>query len=152
MTGDIAEGFTNLYREDVDGPMNLRPLTEENESTLAFLELFLPNEFLGGDSNFDRIFLSSAQQLLPGTSPSMRNIYEWNEGTLRVAGRLPDGSIPAGGSEAAIVEPGSPMFQNTIAHDSVSTDGSRLLFFASLGGPNQQLLMRKDHTSTTWVS
>ena len=66
---------------------------------------------------------------------------------MRVAGVLPGGSIPVGGSETAIPRAGS-----LVAHDSVSTDGSRLLFLASLGGPNQQLLMRKDHTSTTWVS
>ena len=107
-------------------------MNKENASTVPILDAIdsFATALVGGDTNFDRIFFTSKQQLLPGTSFFTKNIFEWDEGTLRVAGVLPDGSIPAGGSETAIPESGS-----LTSHDSVSTDGSRLLFLASMGGP-----------------
>jgi NHL repeat len=146
ITGDMSEGLYNLYREDVEGPANLTPLTPGDELLFALEGALFTTTLLGGDPSFDRVFFATRSHLHPDVTPFTENIYEWEDGTLRVAGRLPDGSIPPAGSETAI-----PEALNSHAYDSVSTDGSRVLFRASMGGPTQ-LLMRMGGSSTTWVS
>jgi hypothetical protein len=146
VSGDIAASPFNLYREDAQGSANLTPVTPGNATLSPFEIQIFGNTFYGGSSNLDRVYFASRLHLLPEAGIFRTNIYEWNDGMLRLAGVLPDGSIPPGGSFTAI-----PESAGGDSHDAVSTDGSRVLFGASMGGP-QQLLMRKDHTSTTWVS
>jgi hypothetical protein len=74
-------------------------------------------------------------------------LYEWAHGTLRLGGILPDGTIPAGGSRGA---GGKELIDN---HGSVSSDGSRVLFVSPTEGSSvPQLYMRKNGTSTVWLS
>jgi hypothetical protein len=150
-SGDIPEGASNLYRVDAEGT-GLTTLTSpfDPEALLPpIFELFVGflNEPIGGDSDFNHIFFSSIQPLLPGVVPGIRNVYEWDEGILRLAGILPDGSIPPGGSKGAVAE--AELSSNI---DTVSDDGSRVLFRAAPPGSSDQLYMRRDHTDTVWIS
>ncbi len=68
-------------------------------------------------------------------------------GHLRLAGVLPDGSIPPGGSREVIAESHA-----TADVDTVSEDGSRVLFMAAPPALSEQLYMRRNHTDTAWIS
>ncbi len=154
---DIPEGITNLYRVNADGG-GLRTLTTpfDPAATNPLMEfgVTLANVPIGGDRDFNRIFFASAEPLLEGVLPTaggsfvfQKNVYEWDEGTLRLAGVLPDGSIPPAGSREVIKEGvGSENF------DSVSEDGSRVLFMAAPPALSEQLYMRRNHTDTAWIS
>lgn len=77
------------------------------------------------------------------------NAYQWNDGVLTLAGRLPDGTVPARGSEIRVSR--ADALSRTNYRDAMSDDGSRLLFFASQGGQSQ-LFQRIDGAETVWVS
>jgi Tol biopolymer transport system component len=76
-------------------------------------------------------------------------LYEWREGALKVAGVLPDGTLPAEGSGAAVTRQQFAIFSN---QHSVSRDGSRVAFVSPPGGANPQLYVRRNGTSTALVS
>lgn len=76
-----------------------------------------------------------------GTFLGPPNVYQWDDGVFSLAGVLPDGSVPATGSD---VTP-------SLYRGSMSTDGRRLVFNASLGG-NRQLFQRIDGSRTVWIS
>ncbi len=69
------------------------------------------------------------------------NLYQWDDGVLSLAGILPGGTIPPGGSDAPLAN----------YRASMSEDGRRLLFSASAGG-EPQLYQRIDGEETAWVS
>jgi hypothetical protein len=70
-----------------------------------------------------------------------RNAYTWDQGTVHLAGILPDGTVPAGGSEI-----GPETYKG-----SMSSDGSRLAFSSPASGPGQ-LYLRIDHAQTDLIS
>ena len=85
-----------------------------------------------------RIIFESREQLLPTAAPNVVNLYEWDgsgpsgEG-LSLAGVLPDGKAPVGGSVAG---PGGPALGGAIGgatgkfytQNTISADGSRIFF------------------------
>ncbi len=153
-TDDIEEGLTNLYRENADGS-GLITLTSPPDPAKAMSpigELSQANQPLGGDLDFNRIFFKSSQPLLPGLLPATPRVYEWNKGALRLAGILPDGSLPPNGSKSLFPVSGNEGSLNTNNLDTVSDDGSRVLFFAEPPGASSQLYMRRDHSDTVWIS
>ncbi len=89
-----------------------------------------------GDS---RIIFESREQLLPNAAPGVVNLYEWDGSKepgqqLSLAGILPDGEAPAGGSFAG---PGGPALGEEVTggatgefytQDAISADGSRIFF------------------------
>jgi hypothetical protein len=83
-------------------------------------------------------FKSFVQLTTDGLPPIARRIYQWDEGTLRLASILPDGT-PVVGAELGAEESGY--------RQSVSPDGTRVLFTYE-----GQLYMRVEHTSTALVS
>jgi hypothetical protein len=82
----------------------------------------------------------SDTQLLPKAIPGVENAYEWDHGSLRLAGILPNGKVPSGGS--------TPPEEYRAG---VSDDGSRVTFISPLSG-NKQLYMRRNHSNTVWIS
>jgi hypothetical protein len=82
--------------------------------------------------------------------PFTSKLYEFNHGKLEVAGVLPDGSLPAGGSGGATSA--VTLRSDRMAHE-VSRDGSYVLFRSPVDGSKpEQLYMRRKGTSTAWVS
>jgi hypothetical protein len=82
-------------------------------------------------------------RFLPNAAPGVPNVYQWDEGLLSLAGVLPDGSVPAAGSNVIPAKYRSAM----------SADGTRLVFTvpSSSYGPSQ-LFMRIDGARTAWIS
>jgi len=105
---------------------------------------------LGGfSSDLGVVTFESSANLLPGTASSSQKLYAWEHGVLKLAGVLPDGTQPAGGSHA--VRP--PFFSALEDKETISSDGSRIVFVATPNGGSQpQLYMRKNGSATVWVS
>ena len=126
---DIELGVVNLYRRSAGG-------------SYALLTGRVPRNPLvkggsGGGNNYydsagasadcDRIFFRAPYQLLPDAASGL---YEWDQGTLRDAGLLPDGAAaatPMIGGLGAIPTPAS--LTNTSAVNAISPSG-RLFFHA----------------------
>jgi len=148
-TGDLPLRI-NLYTEDT-ATRELTTVTH-SETSQAFpwyIQMFgFPEGPTAGVSDDAKHIPFVAEiPLLPsvenGPSSSAPNIYQWDNGTLSLAGILPDGSIPPEGSGAAF-----PNYRRDI-----SADGSRLLFMASpTPGAQRQLYQRIDGSRTALIS
>jgi hypothetical protein len=138
----------NYYVEDsatgaleaVTTPSGVEPSTIP---PLAFLFAFR-----GASADLGTVAFQGFANLMPGL-PFGQKLYAWDHGKLEVAGVLPDGTLPEGGSGGAQISAG---LEEPLLH-SVSRDGSRVLFRAPVDGSKPaQLYMRRNGTSTAWVS
>ncbi len=132
----------NIYFEDtVTG--TLHTITVTQKDALSLFD-FSSGEFDGYSADGKHVaFLTSTQMLPEAARDGSPTLYKWDDGTLSVAGILPDGSLPPGG---ATVAPAS--YRGTM-----SADGSRLVFMASPdGSAPPQLYMHVDGRRTVWIS
>ncbi len=129
----------NVYVEDT-ATRALQPITTLQASPFFFF-YFLTTTVWGMSADAQHIAIVTPTALLPDAAAGVNNVYQWDNGVLRVAGVLPDGSVPPTGSD---VVPAN-------YRGAMSEDGSRLAFTASDGGPNQ-LYLRIDGNRTVWVS
>jgi hypothetical protein len=132
----------SLYVEDT-ATLALRTVTVSQVEVPAipdFLNWPLPFWGVSGDAR--HVAFVTATQFLPDAAPGVPNVYAWDDGVLRVASVLPDGTVPADGADTPVKLRGA-----------MSADGSRLLFTApSFPSGNPQLFMRIDGSRTLWVS
>jgi len=136
----------NLYTEDTvtrSLATVTRSQAKAEPSPLAFQHLE-EEEFAGMSDDGRHVALATETPLLPATEESFHtNVYQWDEGTLSLAGILPDGTIPPEGSTAARLE----------YRRDMSADGPRLAFKASPEpGTPAQLYQRIDGSRTVWIS
>jgi Tol biopolymer transport system component len=154
----VAEGYalpgavggipdrSNLYLEDtatrrlqtISTPIGPEEVTEE-----------VPGwAFRGGSSDFGVVTFEAPLNLVSGATGGNPKLYAFEHGALRLAGVLPDGTIPSGGSSAARGAGVATEF-----NDTVSREGSRVIFMSPADGSSSaQLYMRKNGTSTVWIS
>ncbi|HKG01990.1 MAG TPA: hypothetical protein VKB03_02325 [Conexibacter sp.] len=132
----------NLYVEDT-ATGALRTISVTQQDPLSLFD-FLNGEFGGYSADAKHVaFVTSTRMLPEATSDGSPNLYKWDDGVLSVAGILPDGSLPPGGST---------VFPSSI-RGTMSPDGSRLVFMASPDGiAPPQLYLRVDGGGTVWVS
>jgi hypothetical protein len=137
VSGD-SPSVVNLYREDT-ATRTIVPLDTSQASPL------MPGEFSGafwGASDDARhVSLVFQRPLLPGAPAGVPTVYEWADGALRIAGVMPDGTVPDAGSDVL----------PKIYRRTVSPDGSRVMFVSPPTG-DSQLYMRVDGERTVWVS
>lgn len=123
-------------------------------------------QIAGFSADESRLIFESRAQLLPNAAgPEIVNLYEWDAGKpageqLTLAGVLPDGSTPPGGSFAgpyawAADGPGhGGATNNYYTQNTISADGSRVFFTA--GGTEAQgagqLYVRENGTPSVQVS
>jgi hypothetical protein len=75
---------------------------------------------------------SNEEPLIPGIHPGGWALYEYRNGVLSYAGRLPDGSVDPGGAKGiAFASEGSGLYSPAANGNQVSQDGSRLFFTSS---------------------
>jgi hypothetical protein len=143
-TDDISK-LINIYQANtVTGALRTVTLSTQMVSTPAVFD-FVNLNAVGASADVQTVTFQLSGQLLP-QAENTQNVYEWDDGTLRLAGILPDGSVPTEGSTL----PESNVFFYRY-RESVSDDGSRVAFISRKEGWNQ-VYLRRDHTSTAWVS
>jgi hypothetical protein len=106
----------------------------------GFNEAQFADSALGGS----RILFEDSEQLLHNAAPGVINLYEWDEGNLSVAGILPGGEVPAGGTIA-----GTGAISNHYTEHTISDDGSRVFFTDNTTG---RLYVRENGETTLPVS
>ena len=144
---DIEKAVHNLYRWNADGTYTLIsapvPLNEIFEPKMMNVD--------GASADCSHVLFHTNYRLLTNAPSSGFGLYEWANGSLRLAGVLPDGSLVgsavAGNGTTGPLESG---------FNSVSADGSRVFFTATsnAGGDsgNRAVFVRKNGTTTTDVS
>lgn len=163
-TGDVPS-LNNIYAEDTEtGSLSTvtayQTASPPPTPTPAHLLSFSTETIWGISDDARHIAFVSNLQFLPEipsqTNPGeneypnglfTNNIYQWNDGSLSLAGILPDGTVPPEGSTAGFEVSRGAYRRN------MSADGSRLLFRASpTPGAPTQLYQRIDGTRTAWIS
>jgi hypothetical protein len=143
-TDDIPN-LINLYQENtLTGDLKTVTLAGQLSGSPAPFD-FVNNLGVGASADTEVIAFEASSRLLPEATEGVNNVYEWDHGVLRVAGVLPDGTVPSEGSS----QPEANFLYRY--RDSVSSDGSRIAFLSVKEG-QRQLYLRRDHTSTAWVS
>jgi WD40-like Beta Propeller Repeat len=132
--------------DTVDGYREITATRALVPVTVSQVDPLVPGDFSGafwGASDDTRhVSLVFRRRLLPDApGGNVPTVYEWADGTLRIASVLPDGSIPADGADV------QPKFYRR----TVTPDGSRVLFVSPPTG-DSQLYMRVDGTHTVWIS
>lgn len=131
---------TNIYAEDT-GTRDLQPVTASQVDQPTFFD-FRGIKTWGISADARHVTFVTRTRFLPDAAPGVPNIYQWDNGVLSLAGVLPDGTVPPGGSDLVPANYRSAM----------SVDGTRLVFTASSPGGDTQLFMRIGGTRTVWIS
>jgi hypothetical protein len=98
----------------------------------------------GASANDSNILFESSEPLLKNAAPGVFNLYDLVNGELTLAGVLPNGKAPPGGSVA-----GAGAHEKHYTENAISRDGSRVFFTDSGTG---QIYVRVNGTSTIEVS
>lgn len=146
--GPVAPGaipnLPNLYRQDLD--QGTLTLLNPTAGSFPFNPIYSP--FPGGASeDFEHVAFESTLNLIPGASGFARKAYEFTGGDLRLAGVLPDGSVPPAGSMV-----GAGNSTTAASPSAVSDDGSRIYFTSPPSTATGRLYLREDGSTSTWVS
>jgi hypothetical protein len=135
---DVAQG-ANIYREDTTSGA-LQTVSVSRSDPIGRFD-FANGPLWGVSADDSHVALVSTTQLLPEAAPGVSNAYDWSDGVLRLAGVLPDGSVPVDGSDI-----GPQNYRQT-----VSADGSRVVFISPPSGASQ-LYMRIGGARTVWIT
>jgi NHL repeat len=133
------------------------PDTLDPDTTASFEALRFTWEASTPDAR--HVVFNSTRRLLPGApgdaSGSSNAVYEWADGTLRLASVLPPG-LSLSGNPTVIAGGGGPSVRNGALHGDhlISDDGRRLFFTAdtSTAGASDVLFVREDGAETRIVS
>ncbi len=111
------------------------------------------------------VIFETEAPLLPDAAPGVDNLYEWNANKpaserLSLAGVLPDGSTPTGGSFAgaynwSISEPGAGgAIEHLYTQNTISADGAKVVFTTGgTEGPTaKQIYVRENGVATVQAS
>jgi hypothetical protein len=148
--GGVPNGV-NLYRESTTTDQ-LWTLTNP-QAGLEVTDPFAASErggLTGGSADeLSVIAFQSTANFLPEATGSNPKLYVFSHGSLGLAGILPDGSMPAGGSTS--VRPAA--YESRNFANTVSADGSRV-FFVAPGDESTppQLYVRENGQRTLWIS
>jgi hypothetical protein len=140
---DVADN-DNLYRLDTaSGGLETVTLGTQKTGGIGFGDFEGNAPIWGASRDTGVVSFGSTTRLLPAAIQGTRNAYEWDHGVLRLAGILPNGEVAPGGS--------APPYEGGGYRESVSSDGSRVLFVSPYEG-ERQLYMRRNHADTVWIS
>jgi hypothetical protein len=148
-TGDISNGI-NYYSEDT-ATGALETITTPLSAPLGAFEATLG--MWGALSSYAPdlgvVTFETEADLLPETTGGGEKLYAWEHGKLTLAGVLPDGTLPPEGSGQARRQ---GKFQADPNEGSVADRNGSSIPFVSPASGEQQLYLRRDGTSTAWVS
>ena len=140
---DDTPGRNNMYVEDT-ATRALRTVTaSETGIVYPYAEFIDPQVYWGLSADAKHVAFVSPTQFLPEAAPDVPNAYLWDDGVLSVAGVMPNGSIPSGGST---LDPES-------IRSIVSADGSSVAFSSPAdNSAPPQLYLRIDGEETVRIS
>ncbi len=148
---DVADGVHNLYRRSADGTYTLLTAAVPLNPSDGRFDVYRAS------ADCNHVLFSSTLRFLEEAATSS-TLYEWAEGTLRVAGVIPDESAPSGESVSGGAEAGLGG-HNTVKFTSwnaISRDGSKIFFsaFSRSGADkgNLAVFARENGLSTVDVS
>jgi hypothetical protein len=160
---DVANAQNWYVRYDLrtPGPGSYQLLTACPGCNAPLSPAFSQTTYLAGASaDFEHVIFESSYALTGDATPGGPNLYEWDHGTVRLAGILPDsacGSPPCAASQSQAGQ-GALVGQVQTPH-TISADGSRIFFTvpeASCSGINGndcgELYMRVDHATTVQLN
>jgi hypothetical protein len=149
-----VENVRNLYvRDDLraSGPGDFRLVTPcpGCSAPLPSFPFILNRPSLAGTSaDMSHVLFESATPLT-SDAPSGPNLYEWQDGVVRLAGVLPDSACESPPCIAAGAVAGQGAANSLYTPHTISSDGSRA-FFTDPSTAN--LYMRVDHSSTVQIN
>ena len=148
----------NLYlRNDLrtPGPGTYTLLTDCALCNTPFPPINDPTQkpwFASASSDYRHVIFESIYPLLPGSTadPNTKtpNLYEWDSGTLRLAGILPNGTV----APRSLAGQGASL--GRYANRTISSDGSRIVFTdnSATGDLSGTLYQRVDGASTVQLN
>jgi hypothetical protein len=148
---DVVKGVKNLFRRNADGSYDLlspQPLNFEQRSTF---------HIDGASNDCNHVLFDTGYRLLGEAPASNRGLYEWDNGSLRLAAIVPGpgtGESVAAGAVAGLGNVGAaPGAGKSLTNvNSMSEDGSKVFFTAiSKKGPDigkEALFVRENATET----
>jgi len=111
--------------------------------------------FAGASADFQHVIFESTFNLVNGATGTLPKLYEWDHGTLRIAGILPDiecGTPPCPAASSAAGQGANPdvLLGGRYTPNTISTDGTRIVFTSqvdenSLGTDQSNLYLRENH-------
>jgi len=107
----------------------------------SFFEFLAPPRYVDATPDLRHVVFESRLALTADAPGGGTMLYEWDQGTVRFVGLLPDGS-PAAGSAGGAGGAGGARY----THHVISEDGSKIFFTDQDGGSD--LYMRVNGTST----
>ncbi len=137
---DVELGLYNLYSRSSGGTYRLITNTVPGNPGINPLGSGFPASAIvaGASPDCSRVYFLSEYDYLPNAS----GLYEWNDGTLHDAGRLPNGAVPVHPiappgvtGEITVALGGEYGLQAGSRANSVSRDGSRFFFTAASNEP-----------------
>jgi hypothetical protein len=155
MEEDLQLGIFNLFRRNADGTYTLVtapvPLNPSN-----YHELTVDS----AATDCSSVLFHTGYRLLANAPATGEGLYEWSNGTLRLAGILPDGSVAQPGKNQNFFLTRGAVAGNAesrgSAFNSMSSDGSRVVFTAvsQAGGDNgkEAIFLRENGATTVDVS
>ncbi|WP_148261184.1 hypothetical protein [Conexibacter woesei] len=140
----------NLYvRDNVQNIFNVVTTVPPNDGMGFKTEPF----YAGASSDFSHVVFESTAQLTPDALPGgVRQVYESVNGQIRLAGVLPDGSAPVGGSQSGFGAGDGIATLDNFTKRTVSDDGSLISFTGIDGGGVAHVYVRENGRTTTWVN
>jgi hypothetical protein len=148
-TGKLFGAVTDASNEGE--PVPYPPFYVENFGLAATEQVFAKPILGGGTPSLSLVTFMSRVNFTPDAHGFEYKAYTYEKGVVKLLGVLPDGSIPPNGSK--LVFGGSERGDDELAiedKDTVSTDGSRILFEAN-EFPGQ-IFMRKHGTESVMVT
>ncbi len=143
-TDDIPNAFNN-YLEDTETRALETMTTPLGSGPIS--PTALAASVRGTSEDLNVVTFETKANLLPTVTGTQPKLYAWEEGVLKVAGVMPDGTLPANGSQAVN---GTTAVAN---RGAISRDGSRVMFSAIPEGSSEpQLYLRRNGETTAWVS
>ncbi len=113
--------------------------------------------FAGASSDFSHVIFESTSGLTADATSGTPNLYEWANGTLRLAAILPDNacaSPPCPASSSIAGQGAGAGLTNKYTPHTISADGSRVFFTdnSSTGGETGSLYMRTNGANTVQIN
>jgi hypothetical protein len=143
--GESGTTIKSLYRRNPDGTFNLiTPAPATNPG------VFYQPTYAGSSADMSHVFFESSLPLTHEAPSGVPNLYEWDNGSVRLVDFLPGGEAAPTGATAVV---GAPAVfgggKNADTYRGISPDGSQVVFAS--GSPTQ-LYLRTNASTTVAIS